>query len=96
MASLENLFIVGGGFITGTLCIPCFFVLAENVLQSIINKARILGLLRLPLTDRYGEDFPIVQYVDDSVVHEGLSYPIVHPKGSPQLFRKMLQYHGQL
>jgi hypothetical protein len=41
------------------------FVLAADLLQSIVNKARMSGLLRLPIDVGYTNDFPIVQYVDD-------------------------------
>jgi hypothetical protein len=44
------------------------FVLATDLLQSIINKARHLNLLQLPLPDSCEQDFPIVQYVDDTLL----------------------------
>jgi retron-type reverse transcriptase len=47
---------------------PLLFVLAADLLQSIINKARQLNLLQLPLIDRCGQDFPIVQYADDTLL----------------------------
>jgi hypothetical protein len=43
------------------------FVLAADLLQSIINKARQQCLLQLPLTENCGQDFPIVQYADDTL-----------------------------
>jgi hypothetical protein len=46
---------------------PLLFVLAADLLQSIINKAKQLNLLKLPLPDRCGQDFPIVQYADDTL-----------------------------
>jgi hypothetical protein len=33
-----------------------------------INKARQQGLLQLPLTENCGQDFPIVQYADDTLL----------------------------
>jgi hypothetical protein len=27
-----------------------------------------MGLLRLPLSQHYGQDFPIIQYVDDTIL----------------------------
>jgi hypothetical protein len=47
---------------------PFLFVLAADLLQSIINKARHLNLLQLPLPDRCGQDFPIAQYADDTLL----------------------------
>jgi hypothetical protein len=47
---------------------PLLFVLAADLLQSIINKARQQNLLQLPLTENCGQDFPIVQYDDDTLL----------------------------
>jgi hypothetical protein len=47
---------------------PLLFVLASDLLQSIINKAKQLNLLKLPLPDRSDQDFPIVQYTDDTLL----------------------------
>lgn len=47
---------------------PLLFVLAADLLQSIINKAKDIGLLNLPLQNRCGSDFPIVQYADDTLL----------------------------
>jgi hypothetical protein len=47
---------------------PLLFVLAADLLQSIINKARQQNLLQLPLTENCGQDFPIVQYVDGTLL----------------------------
>jgi hypothetical protein len=47
---------------------PLLFVLAADLLQSIINKAKQQGLLQLPLTENCGQDFPIVQYADDTLL----------------------------
>jgi hypothetical protein len=47
---------------------PLLFVLAADLLQSIINKVRQHGLLQLPLTENCGQDFPIVQYADDTLL----------------------------
>jgi hypothetical protein len=53
---------------TPTPLSPLLFVLAADLLQSIINKARQLNLLQLPLIDRCGQDFPIVRYADDTLL----------------------------
>jgi hypothetical protein len=47
---------------------PLLFVLAADLLQSIINKAGQLNLLQLPLTERCGQDFTIVQHADDTLL----------------------------
>ena len=47
---------------------PLLFVLAADLLQSIINKAKERGLINLPLPNRAGTDFPIVQYADDTLL----------------------------
>jgi len=47
---------------------PLPFVLAADLLQSVLNKAKDQGLLKLPIPLRYTSDFPIVQYADDTLV----------------------------
>jgi hypothetical protein len=47
---------------------PFLFVLAADLLQSIINKARERGVLSLPLELQHSSDFPIVQYADDTLI----------------------------
>jgi hypothetical protein len=47
---------------------PLLFVLAADLLQSIINKAKDMGLLRLPIDVGYTNDFPILQYADDTLL----------------------------
>lgn len=45
---------------------PLLFVLVADLLQSILNKAKDMNLLRLPLPIRCtNNDFPIIQYADD-------------------------------
>jgi hypothetical protein len=44
---------------------PLLFVLAADLLQSLVNQALHQGALNLPIPERAGTDFPIVQYVDD-------------------------------
>jgi hypothetical protein len=51
-----------------TLCPPLLFVLAADLLQSIVNKACDCGILRLPLPNNCGPDFPIIQYADDTIL----------------------------
>jgi hypothetical protein len=47
---------------------PLIFVLATDLLQSILNKAKDNDLLKLPLNVGYTNDFPIIQYVDDTLL----------------------------
>lgn len=60
-----------------TLSPPLLFVLAVDLLQSIINKAAHLGHLRLPILAPT-VDFPVIQYADDT--------PIVLEASATQLF----------
>lgn len=46
---------------------PLLFVLAADLLQSIINKAAQLGHLKLPIPGP-SLDFPIIQYADDTLI----------------------------
>jgi hypothetical protein len=59
---------VGGGGRQGDPLSPLLFVLAADLLQSIINRAKDIGLLRLPIEVGYTPNFPIVQYVDDTLL----------------------------
>jgi hypothetical protein len=47
---------------------PLLFVLAADLLQSIINKAKDCGILKLPIRHSCGTDFPIIQYADDTIL----------------------------
>jgi len=47
---------------------PLLFVLAADLLQSIINKAKDLGLPKLPIPLQCSSDFPILQYADDTLI----------------------------
>jgi hypothetical protein len=44
------------------------FVLAAYLLQSIVISAMQNGVLSLPLPERCGTDFPIIQYADDTLL----------------------------
>ena len=44
------------------------FVLAADLLQSIVNKAWLMGVLTHPISDNSGGDFPILQYADDTLL----------------------------
>jgi hypothetical protein len=47
---------------------PLLFVLAADYLQTLINKAKDLNLLKLPLPIQSDTDFPIIQYADDTLI----------------------------
>lgn len=47
---------------------PLLFVLAADLLQSMINKANRDGSLQHPLGPSFGGDFPIVQYADNTLI----------------------------
>jgi hypothetical protein len=43
-------------------------VLGADLLQSVVNAEALLGNFTHPLADDFGGDFPIIQYVDDTLV----------------------------
>jgi hypothetical protein len=47
---------------------PLLFVLAADLLQSLVNRAKDMGLLRVPIDVGYTLDFPIIQYADDTLL----------------------------
>lgn len=47
---------------------PLLFVVAADLLQSIVNKAANDNVLAHPLGNSFGGDFPIIQYADDTLV----------------------------
>jgi hypothetical protein len=55
-----------GKVILSHLCF--FFELAADLLQSILNKAMAQGIIDRPIPCTTCPDFPIVQYVDDTLV----------------------------
>lgn len=44
------------------------FVLAANLLQSIVNDGVAKNIITHPLGQDFGGDYPIVQYVDDTLL----------------------------
>jgi hypothetical protein len=47
---------------------PLLFVLAADLLQAVLNKAREQGLFNLPIPLRHTTDFPVIQYADDTLI----------------------------
>ena len=47
---------------------PLLFVLAADLLQIILNKEIVTNLISKPLELHLCHDFPVIQYVDDTVV----------------------------
>jgi hypothetical protein len=47
---------------------PLLFVLAADFLQTLLNSAKNLGLLSLPIDTPHNQNFPILQYVDDTLI----------------------------
>jgi hypothetical protein len=47
---------------------PLLFVLAAKLLKHALNKASTRGILQFPLNLTHTRDFPIIQYVDDTIV----------------------------
>lgn len=44
------------------------FVLAADFLQTVVNNSWQIGILKHPLSDDFGGDFPILQYADDTLL----------------------------
>lgn len=47
---------------------PLLFVLVADFLQNIVNKAWQLGILKHPISESFGGEFPLIQYADDTLV----------------------------
>jgi hypothetical protein len=45
-----------------------FFLLAADFLQTLLNTACANGDLQLPIPLRHDQDFPILQYADDTLI----------------------------
>jgi hypothetical protein len=73
---------------------PLLFVLAANLLQTIINRAWQNGILQHPLSDDFGGDFPIVQYADDTLlILPGNGRCLFHLKGLLRSFSDSTGLH---
>jgi hypothetical protein len=67
-ALLGNVFHCKRGVRKGDPLSPLLFVLAADILQSLINQAKEQGNLNLPLPTGAGNDVPVIQYVDDTLI----------------------------
>jgi hypothetical protein len=75
------------GFRQGDPLSPLLFVLAADLLQSIVNDAMHKRVLSLPLPERCGPNFPIVQYADDTLlVLEACPRQLLALKALPDTF----------
>ena len=65
---------------------PLLFVLAAELLQYDVNEAKLNGSLSIPIP-YYNDDFPIVQYADDTIlILEADLAQIMHLKNLLALF----------
>ena len=70
---------------------PFLFVLAADMLQSLLNSARSNGQLQLPLNLQYTDDFPVLQYADDTLIFmEGCNIQLATLKALLQTFSTSL------
>jgi hypothetical protein len=68
MGCLVNPFTAKDEFGTAILYPLFFFVMAAHLLQSIINRAKDLGLINLSIQQGCGQDFLIIQYAYDTIL----------------------------
>jgi hypothetical protein len=66
---------------------PLLFVLPADFLQTLINKAKDMNLLKLPIPLAFTSDFPTIQYVDDTlIIKEGCARQLTFLKSLLQTF----------
>jgi hypothetical protein len=65
---LGKKFYCGRGVRQGDPLSPQLFVLAADLLQTILNKAMVQGNIAAPLRHVSCPDFPVIQYVDDTLI----------------------------
>jgi hypothetical protein len=47
---------------------PLLFILAVDLLQSIVNSTMHRGILSLRIPERCGSEFPIIQYANETLL----------------------------
>ena len=63
------------------------YVLASYLLQSMINNARMEGILNLPIPLQHNQDFLVLQYADDTlIIMEACPHQLLAPKSILQDF----------
>jgi hypothetical protein len=66
---------------------PLLFVLAADLLQTLLNRAKDLNLLNLPIPLVSSTDFPILQYADDTlIIIKGCARQLIFLKSLLQTF----------
>jgi hypothetical protein len=66
---------------------PLLFVLAADLLQTLLNRAKNLGLLQLPIPLQSATDFPVIQYADSTlIIMEGCTRQLVFLKSLLQVY----------
>jgi hypothetical protein len=67
-------FVARRGVRRGDPLSPLLFILAVDLLQSILNQARSFGQLHMPIPLQHSQDFSILQHADDTlIIMEGCS-----------------------
>jgi hypothetical protein len=70
---------------------PLPFVLAADLLQTLINNAKNMGHLSLPLPTGAGSVFPIIQYADGTlIILEGGETRLIHLKNILDTFARSI------
>jgi hypothetical protein len=66
--TLGKVFHCKRGVRQGDPLFPLLFVLAADFIQTILNSAKIKGIIKLPLDITGTTDSPIIQYADDTLI----------------------------
>lgn len=62
---------------------PLLFILGADLLQCVMNEVRAVGQLNSPIPVNYTRDFPILQYVDDTlIIMQGCPTQLLHLKAT--------------
>jgi retron-type reverse transcriptase len=65
---LKKMFHCKRGVHQGDPLSPLLFVLAADLLQSMLNKAKDTSIIKIPLSTPSDQDFPVIQYADDTIM----------------------------